>query len=817
MPQENTKRGAVLAAIESAGAIADLTAKHNGHYEHELDLEIIVFGRNYNGKQVGPYVRLFDYAPGEVIVREGEWGGNTFYVVVAGRAEVYVGAAQGTSKIAEVPPGMQFGVMDVLAGVPRDSTVRAPRNLPVRVLEIQRPALRLLKKLPNFGETLDVAYREHGRAVTIQDICRDARLGKDAAGHLEAISRFQVFSKGHTLFRAGELIERLYVLKSGWARLEPGTRMKGVGETGRLKWDAKANETYIGPSRCLGLDAIKRDDEWGYACALMERSEVLEIPISEIRRRPELRERLMAAFSKIAVPNSFGGSEETFKPLPVALAQEGLIESGLVDATNLLVMDMDLCVRCGNCSLACHRVHGQSRLVRRGIQVTRPVSIEKNAGFQNLLAPAVCFHCKDPECLTGCPTGAIARLPDGQVDIDPKICIGCADCATQCPYNAISMIPGKPTSDAVSGWRKWFDVAPEPLPPAVEQTDDLVAVKCNLCAQTALNPPGASAPAYSCEENCPTGALLRVDPRVYFAEIRNIEGLIFKDSTHAIARHTSHKDPGKRVAHAAGLGATLISIGLAVTGAIRYGLETPLIGSWLDLRWITGLAGLIAIAGVMTYPARKQIYKRRAGPLRYWALGHSYLGVIAGALIVTHGGVKSGGLLTTALIFTFDLVILTGLFGVLCYYAAPRMLTKIESQPLLIEDLLERREELSYELGATMAAALPEARELIKKRILARCLSFEFLLRQYLKRESLDQLIRSVNREAKEAASKLPAYEQGNFFSAVEKAVTIRRLDALIYLHLALKLWLAPHIVSTSLMLALMLVHIIQVIYFLAR
>src|SRR5215510_2648128 len=497
MPQENTKRGAVLAAIESAGAIADLTSKRDGHYEHELDLEIIVFGRNYNGKQVGPYVRLFDYAPGEEIVREGEWGGNTFYVVVSGRAEVYVGAAQRSSKIAEVPPGAQFGVMDVLAGVPRDSTVRAPRNQPVRVLEVQRPALRLLKKLPNFGETLDVAYREHGRAVTIQDICRDAGLGKDAAGHLEAISRFQVFPKGHTLFRAGELIERLYVLKSGWARLAPGTRMgAAAGENESRKWSAKANEIHVGPSRCFGLDAITRKDEWRYTCELMERSEVLEIPISEIRRLRELLERLPPAFSKIAVPNTIGGGprecEDIFKPLPVALAQEKLIESGLVDATNLLVMDMDLCVRCGNCSMACHRFHGQSRLVRRGIHVTRPVSIEKDAGFQSLLAPAVCFHCKDPECLTGCPTGAIARFRDGQVDIDPKICIGCADCATQCPYNAISMIPGKPAPARDSGWRKWFDVSPEPQPPSVEQTDDLVAVICNLCAETALNPPGAS-------------------------------------------------------------------------------------------------------------------------------------------------------------------------------------------------------------------------------------------------------------------------------------------------------------------------------------
>jgi len=816
MPQENTKRGAVLAAIESAGAIADLTSKRDGHYEHELDLEIIVFGRNYNGKQVGPYLRLFDYAPGEEIVREGEWGGNTFYIVVEGRAEALVGAPNRRSKIAEFPPGAQFGVMDVLGAAPRDATVRAPVNQPVRVLEIQRPALRLLRKLPNFGETLDAAYREHGRAAPIFDICRGAGLGKEGAKQLEAISKFHVFPKGHILFRAGQLIEGLYVLKAGWARLSPRTQTTRAGDAESRDWSARANEIYVGPSRCFGLDAITRDDEWRFDCALMERSEVLEIPISELRRRPELRERLLPAFSKIAVPNSTG-REDVFTPLPVALAQEGLIESGLVDATNLLVMDMELCVRCGNCSMACHRVHGRSRLARRGVHIARPVSIRKNAGFQSLLAPEVCFHCKDPECLTGCPTGAIARFPGGQVDIDPATCIGCADCATQCPYNAISMVPGKPDAPMDPGWRKWFDISPEALPPAVEQTDDLVAVKCNLCANTTINPPGAAVPAYSCEENCPTGALLRVDPRAYFAEIRNIEGLIFRDTKQAIARHTSHKDAGKRVAHAIGIGATAISFGLAAACAIRYGLETPLFGSWLDLRWITGIAGLVAMAGLMSYPARKQIYKRRAGPLRYWMLGHCYLGVIAGALLLLHGGARSGGVLTTALIFTFDLVILTGLFGILCYRLAPRMLTELESQPLLIEDLLERREELSSELGATMAAALPEARELIRKRVLARCLSLAFLLRQYLKRESLDQMIHSVNREERAAAANLPAYGQGNFFSAVEKAVTIRRLDALIYLHLALKLWLAPHVVATSLMMALMLVHIVQVIYFLAR
>jgi hypothetical protein len=50
--------------------------------------------------------------------------------------------------------------------------------------------------------------------------------------------------------------------------------------------------------------------------------------------------------------------------------------------------------------------------------------------------------------------------------------------------------------------------------------------------------------------------------------------------------------------------------------------------------------------------------------------------------------------------------------------------------------------------------------------------------------------------------------------SAVETAVTLRRVDALIFLHKVLRLWLPPHVISTSLMLALMLVHIIQVVYF---
>ena len=148
-------------------------------------------------------------------------------------------------------------------------------------------------------------------------------------------------------------------------------------------------------------------------------------------------------------------------------------------------MDMDLCIRCGNCSLACHKMHGQSRLLRRGIQIERPVAIGKKR-LQHALVPQVCMHCADPECMTGCPTGAIFRDPFGHIDIDKTTCIGCFDCATQCPYDAITMVPRAappPNSGFASTLKKALSFKIDP-PIAPETSDDPVAIKCNLCEDT---------------------------------------------------------------------------------------------------------------------------------------------------------------------------------------------------------------------------------------------------------------------------------------------------------------------------------------------
>jgi hypothetical protein len=166
---------------------------------------------------------------------------------------------------------------------------------------------------------------------------------------------------------------------------------------------------------------------------------------------------------------------------------------------------------------------------------------------------------------------------------------------------------------------------------------------------------------------------------------------------------------------------------------------------------------------------------------------------------------------------TFDLVILSGLFGIACYIIVPRIMTSIEGDPLLIEDLETRRDELRTTL-AGIGADDAGLRHIIENTVYRHFLSFSFLLRQYFRREDLTDMLADGRAEFKEQANRVedPQARQ-SLIEAIETAATLRRVDSLIYLHKLLKVWLAPHVISTSLMLILMLVHIVQVIYFAVR
>ncbi|HEY8412703.1 MAG TPA: cyclic nucleotide-binding domain-containing protein [Pyrinomonadaceae bacterium] len=822
MPREITDRGRVVEAVQRLALTAELFEEQNGKQKYAADLEVIVQGReSANGKRVGPYVRLLAYDAGEEIMREGEWGGNTFYIGVEGLLDVYVAENGRRKKINVLEPGTCFGEMALLAGIERNATVAVPQNQGAVVLEVSRPALRLLRKLPKFGQILDETYRSHGFARVLEDFARitDKPLSEPLVNELKKSARFRVYGKNHVLCKEDTPIDRVIFLKSGWVRRARGIPFHAASPEVVMAMDENIGVDFLGAGNCLGLEGITKPQPWKYSASLMARSEVLEVSLEAFSPDTALRGELLAALSEFSnADDSLPLTLETIADVNALKSSEQEIASGIIDGSNVLVMDMDLCVRCGNCSLACHKVHGQSRLLRRGIQIERPLTIGKKR-LQHALVPQVCLHCADPECLTGCPTGAIFRDPLGQVDIEPATCIGCFDCATQCPYDAITMVPREAAAKG-GGFRsrlaRVFSFRlEEPKAPA---GDDVVAIKCNLCENTPLNPAGARRQAYSCEENCPTGALVRINPVQYFEEVKSAQGFVFRDETHAIGRNIHKRDPTARAWHIAGVLVTLFALVAVVWGLVRYGFDERLAGTWLTMRWLTGLTGLVGVAIVMTYPLRKQIYRRRAGALRYWMLAHIYAGVVAGLVLLLHSGPHLGGLLTSLLYFVFNLVILSGLIGVVAYIVAPRIMTRIEGEPLLIEDLEARREELKQQSAAILEQSQGWLKDEIRERVYARFASRGFLLRQLWRREELKSLLAQAREEFKPRTTRLTTHEERELLlSAVETAVTLRRVEALLFLHRTLRSWIPIHVISTAVMLALMVVHVAQVVFFNAR
>ena len=104
-----------------------------------------------------------------------------------------------------------------------------------------------------------------------------------------------------------------------------------------------------------------------------------------------------------------------------------------------IVTDLDRCVGCLACSVACKMVNGVpvgsfwNKVLRIG-----PNPKAEGATFPNVdlyFLPVGCQHCENPECVAVCPTGASHKLADGTVQIDKSKCIGCQFCAMACPYN----------------------------------------------------------------------------------------------------------------------------------------------------------------------------------------------------------------------------------------------------------------------------------------------------------------------------------------------------------------------------------------------
>lgn len=124
-----------------------------------------------------------------------------------------------------------------------------------------------------------------------------------------------------------------------------------------------------------------------------------------------------------------------------------------------LAIDLDTCVGCHACAVACKSWNGSSAAAggapdydpygeeASGVWFNRirhfeveVESIGEHAHLnlsRTLNVPMSCMHCEQAECVSVCPTGAsYKRAEDGIVLVDPERCMGCNYCAWACPYGA---------------------------------------------------------------------------------------------------------------------------------------------------------------------------------------------------------------------------------------------------------------------------------------------------------------------------------------------------------------------------------------------
>ncbi|MPY72656.1 MAG: molybdopterin-dependent oxidoreductase [Alphaproteobacteria bacterium] len=162
-----------------------------------------------------------------------------------------------------------------------------------------------------------------------------------------------------------------------------------------------------------------------------------------------------------------------------------------------LMIDLERCIGCKSCEVACKQEHGLGPGEYRNKVVWLGDATQPALDFLTVS----CQHCDRPACLRACPVNPKAITKDpatGIVRVDEDRCTGCGECVIACPYGAMGY-------DAV----------------------DHHAVKCDLCTDRREK----GAPTTACASVCP-GHAITFGERAQMVAEAEADGRTVRDHDH---------------------------------------------------------------------------------------------------------------------------------------------------------------------------------------------------------------------------------------------------------------------------------------------
>ena len=124
------------------------------------------------------------------------------------------------------------------------------------------------------------------------------------------------------------------------------------------------------------------------------------------------------------------------------------------------VLDQTKCIGCHACTTACKSENEVPVGVTR--TYVKSVDVGTFPNVRRAFQVTRCNQCENPPCVAACPTAAMYQRPDGIVDFDKKICIGCKACMAACPYDAIFINPDDHSAEKCNFCAHRLDVGLEP-------------------------------------------------------------------------------------------------------------------------------------------------------------------------------------------------------------------------------------------------------------------------------------------------------------------------------------------------------------------